>query len=268
MNFRPALEIAEKDSNRQAMWFLFHGDELLLRPDASIPVAESAEELPRKPEEFHVVGMVDNTPVFVGAIDCSETDGGHSFMGLREVFAELGEEVFQLAGRAKQILTWDRDHRYCGRCGTLMVPMEGERARRCPACGHHSFPRLSPAMITAVIRDDRILLARARRFPTGLFSVLAGFVEAGETLEECVRREIREEVDIQVKDIRYFGSQSWPFPHSLMVGFTARHAAGEIRIDESEISEARWFQATELPTVPNRASISRRLIDWFVETHS
>jgi NAD+ diphosphatase len=297
MNFRAVLHIDEEDRAKKGLWFLFHGDELVVGPGGCLPTAVSAAELPAKPGELHVVGTVDGAPVFAAEIDRpDELLAGHSLLGLRQTFSVFGEEVFQLAGRARQILTWDRDHRFCGRCGAPMVRIEEERARRCPECGHNSFPRLAPAMITAVVRGwphqgrrggadesagpgeesgrgparaeerPRILLARARRFPPGLFSVLAGFVEAGESLEECVRREICEEVGIEVCDIRYFGSQSWPFPHSLMVGFTARYASGEITIDRNEIEEACWFAPDELPEVPSRASISRRLIDWFVES--
>jgi NAD+ diphosphatase len=127
-----------------------------------------------------------------------------------------------------------------------------------------SFPDVSPAIIVAVIRDERILLARASRFPKQMYSVLAGFVEPGESLEECVRREEREEVGVEVTNIRYFGSQPWPFPHSLMVGFTADHAAGEISADGKEIVDAGWFTADHLPQIPGKISIARKLIDWFV----
>ena len=130
------------------------------------------------------------------------------------------------------------------------------------------YPRISPAVIVAVVRDKRILLARSTRFTSSFHSVLAGFVETGETLEDAVRREIFEEVGIQVRNIRYFGSQPWPFPDSLMVAFTAEYAGGEITLDDNEIVTADWYSAAELPRVPGKISIARRLIDWFTETYS
>ena len=250
--------------NGAAWWFVFRGDDLLVGAEAAIPRLQGLREIGVPAGSDHVVGSLDGAPVRVAAVDPgAEAPRGMEFRGLRELFPLIGEDLFRVAGSAKQILTWDRDHRYCGRCGASMGTKADERAKVCPRCGHLSFPRLSPAMITAVVRDDRILLARARRFPPGLFSVLAGFVEPGETLEECVVREVREEVGIEVGDVTYFGSQSWPFPHSMMVAFTARYAGGEISIDRSEIREAAWFRAGELPEIPSRASISRRLIDWF-----
>jgi NAD+ diphosphatase len=142
------------------------------------------------------------------------------------------------------------------------------RAKECESCGRLEFPRLSPAIIVSVEKDDRLLLARSARFPGEFFSVLAGFVEPGESLEEAVRREVMEETGIRVKDISYFGSQPWPFPESLMIGFTARYESGEIEIDGEEIVEAGWYRASELPKIPGPVSIARKLIDAFVEKHS
>jgi len=182
-------------------------------------------------------------------------------VGLREGFALLGEEGFLEAGAATQVLEWATTNRYCGRCATPTERVPGERCMRCPSCGLLSYPRIAPAVIVLVRRGAEALLARGARFPLPFFSTLAGFVEIGETLEETVAREIREEVGIEVKDARYFGSQPWPFPHSLMVGFTAQWAAGDVRPDGKEILEARWFRADALPTIPPRLSIARRLID-------
>jgi NAD+ diphosphatase len=150
---------------------------------------------------------------------------------------------------------------HCGRCGSPTEHAPGERARRCPQCGHAAFPRLSPAVIVRVTRGDEILLARAVRFPGGVYSVLAGFVEPGESLEECVARELEEEVGIEVTDIAYFASQPWPFPHSLMIGFTATWVSGDLRIEEAELVDARWFTRDNLPDLPGRLSIARTLID-------
>jgi len=167
-----------------------------------------------------------------------------------------------------QIVNWDHTHQFCGQCGTPTVYRTAERARECPSCGLLSFPRVSPAIIVLVERGRQFLLARNHRFPPGRYSIIAGFVEPGETLEQAVAREIREEVGIQVSQIRYFGSQPWPFPHSLMVGFTAQYAGGEIHIDPAELEDAGWFTPDKLPDLPDRISISRRLIDWFLAEHS
>jgi NAD+ diphosphatase len=253
-----------------ALWFAYRGEDLLvLDGDRQglplIPRGSDLAALGVQPGEAHGLGSLDGVPVFTTRIDEAADPAGAAFKGLRPMFAALGDELFPLAGTAKQIVTWDRDHQYCGRCGTKTRTKADERAKQCPSCGHLDFPRLSPAIIVAVTRGDRLLMAHSDRFPPGLFSIIAGFVEPGETLEECVEREVREETGIQVTAIRYFGSQSWSFPHSLMLGFTAEHAGGEITIDGHEVKEAAWFRADAMPRVPDRASISRRLIDWFTE---
>jgi len=148
-----------------------------------------------------------------------------------------------------------------------MEPQSTERAKRCPKCGLLHFPRLAPAIIVLVERGDKLLMARSRHFASGMYSVLAGFVEPGESLEEAVIREVKEEVGISIKDIQYFGSQSWPFPHSLMIGFTATYEGGEISMDDTEIEDAGWFSIDKLPPLPGKISIARKLIDWFITKH-
>lgn len=213
--------------------------------------------------------------IYIGAlngVDCLAGEIGQdpklpenmSLIGLRQLFGAVDEEMFLVAGRAFQMVEFERNHRYCGQCGGPTAEKPNERAKICPACGLAVFPRMSPAIIVAIRKKDRILLARAPRFPEGMYSVIAGFVEPGESLEQCVQREVREEVGIEVSGIRYFGSQPWPFPNSLMVAFTAEHAEGEIRIDRAEIVDADWFTVESLPRIPDKISISRRLIDAFV----
>lgn len=189
---------------------------------------------------------------------------GLELVPLRELHGQLEEPLFALAGRAVQLVDWDRTHQYCGSCATPMEQSRHERVKCCPRCGLRQYPRLSPAVIMLVSRGPEILLARAPRFRPGMYSVLAGFVEPGESLEETVAREVREEVGIEIQDIRYFGSQPWPFPNSLMVGFTARYASGNIVIDPTEIETADWFTRDSLPPVPGKLSIARKLIDWFI----
>jgi NAD+ diphosphatase len=189
---------------------------------------------------------------------------GMAFEGLRQVYGRMDEDLFSLAGRAVQIVDWDRTHQFCSRCGARTRMRQTERAKECPQCGLLQFPRLSPAIIVRVERAHELLLARSRHFPPGMYSVLAGFVEPGETLEEAVVREVREEVGLEIKDVRYFGSQPWPFPHSLMIGFVATYARGEIFLDGDEIEDAGWFNAGNLPVIPGKISIARRLIDAFL----
>jgi NAD+ diphosphatase len=179
----------------------------------------------------------------------------------------VDEDFFRMAGRAKQIVGWHATHRFCGRCGGKTEPAPGELAKRCTRCGMMHYPRLSPAAIILVERGDLILLARSPGFPKGLYSVLAGFVEPGESIEETVAREIREEVGIGVENVAYFGSQPWPFPNSLMIGFTADYADGELAPDPGEIEDAGWYKAHDLPQLPPKTSIARAMIDDFVKRH-
>lgn len=209
----------------------------------------------------HFVGVLDGRPVW--AVDAEPEAGtGAPLMGM---WGSVDDVTWTVAGRAVQLVEWDRTHRFCGRCATATEPAAGERARRCPACGLLAFPRLAPAMIVLVTRDDgRALLARGTRFPVPMWSCLAGFVEPGETCEEAVHREVREEVGVEVDEVAYWGSQPWPFPHSLMLGFRARWAGGDITCDPTEIAEADWFAADALPPIPPAMSIARRMIDDWV----
>jgi NAD+ diphosphatase len=187
---------------------------------------------------------------------------GLRFVPVRALLGALSEPALEIVGRAIALVEFEALHRFCGRCAAATEPMAGERARRCPACGAVFHPRIPPAVITLVERDDgRILLARNSSFPPGLFSAVAGFVEVGESLEQAARREVAEEVGVQIDHLRYFGSQPWPFGRSLMIGFLARYTAGEIAVDGKEIAEARWFPPDALPILPPRISIARRLID-------
>lgn len=210
----------------------------------------------------HSLGYFSDFPAYAVSIpENTEPPRGCSFAGLRSLLQLLSEEAASLAGRSCQLVHWDATHRFCGRCGTPTRPAEGETAKECPRCGLLSFPRISPAIIVAVVQGSRILLVQTHRHTGGVYSNVAGFVEPGETLEEAVERELDEEVGIRVRDIRYHASQPWPFPHSLMVGFSAEYAGGDLRICEKEIVDARWFDADDLPPIPGPHTIARRLID-------
>jgi NAD+ diphosphatase len=261
--------VVPPDSRDQpAYWFVFRGYRLLARLEngsAQIPSMENLDELGLYPLREQYLGVLDGRHCFSAEIpEDAELPEGWSVLGLRRLYGLLPEELFLVAGAAVQIVDWDRTHHYCGRCGAETHDRSKERAKECPQCGLVSFPRISPAIIVLIEKGDRLLLARSHRHPEGFFSVLAGFVEPGETLEDAVHREIYEEVNIRVKDIRYFGSQPWPFPHSLMIAFTSTYAGGEIQLEEEEMAEADWYSADNMPGIPPKLSIARQLIDWFV----
>lgn len=269
--FSPGVTPPE-GNDKPSMWFLFQGYRLLINRDehgAQIPRLTLPEEVGLITVRRQYLGLLDQgdhaTHCFCGEIGEGITPpAGFGFENLRPLYTLLDEQAFWLAGRAVQIVDWDRTNQFCGRCGHTTIDDDKDRCKVCPNCGLTSYPRLAPAVIVRVQRWGsgglEILLARAQRFPTSMFSVLAGFVEPGETLEECVRREISEEVGIQVKNISYFGSQPWPFPHSLMIAFTADYDDGELTIDPLELVEAGWFSPEAMPTIPPPPSIASRLI--------
>jgi len=188
---------------------------------------------------------------------------GARFAGARTLIGALDARAFARFARARMLVEWQRTHRYCGRCGAATASAPHEHAARCPRCGLRSYPRISPVVIVRVTRGDEVLLASPLRAPRAMHTVLAGFLEAGESLEDAVAREIAEEVGLTVDDLAYAGSQPWPFPHALMVAFTARYAAGEIAADPAELRDAGWYRADALPELPPLGSIARALIEAF-----
>jgi NAD+ diphosphatase len=254
---------------RPAFWFLVRDFHPLVHRDGNtceIPILDPSHPLIPTVAEKHFLGTLDGTPCFaVEVAIATEPPELMEFINLRALHAGVDEQVWALAGRAVQIVDWARNHRYCGRCGSPNLMSAAERSLRCPSCGLAHYPRLSPAVIVLVHDGERVLLGRSTRSTTGFYSVLAGFVEPGESLEETVEREIFEETGIRVQDVRYFGSQPWPFPNSLMIGFTASYAGGEIELLDDEILDAGWFTVDDLPAIPGRISIARQLIDWWID---
>lgn len=186
---------------------------------------------------------------------------------LRHLLGVMDEAEYTMASRALQFLSWRDNHRFCSRCGTPAESHGRELAMLCPACGYRQYPRITPCIISLVCRGEYALLGRSARFPEGMYSCLAGFMEAGETAEQAVAREVREESGVEIHAIQYFSSQSWPFPHSLMLGFHAQYHSGDLVIDDDEIVAADWFHYRQLPDIPPVGSIARRLIDHWVERH-
>ena len=265
-----SLVVPSKDRPTGLSWWLaIQEDKILIQQESAattIPLLKDFGELGLPVLRQHYLGLLGERHCFTVELpEGVSPPTGMRFEGLRQIYDFTNEMFFSLAGRALQIVDWDRTHQFCGRCGSKTRTHLTERAKECPECGLLHFPRLAPAIIVLIQRGGEVLLARARRFGTPMYSTLAGFVEPGEMLEEAVVREVREESGITVKDIRYFGSQPWPFPHSLMVGFTANYASGEITLTDAENVDVGWFTADNLPQLPGKLSIARKLIDWFVE---
>ncbi len=217
----------------------------------------------------HVVGVVGGAAWHAVDVPVGADPSDGAAVDLYAYHGRAGEAEWLAAGRAVQLVEWGRTHRFCGRCATPTEPAAGHRALVCPACGLMAFPRLAPAMITLVTRgedgpEQEALLARGVQWRIPMYSCLAGFVEPGESLEGAVVREVREEVGLTVGDVRYRGSQPWPFPHSLMIGFRARYESGELELDATEIADAQWYRRDALPQIPPGISIARRLIDEWV----
>jgi NAD+ diphosphatase len=260
-------------------WFVFRGDQLLVemgpleRPSddlrvkarpawAKLPLQKSHAWLGTAPLRCLFLGTLGGTQCWGAEVSKDvQPPQGMSFEGLRTLFSVLDDAHFALAGRALQLVDWDRNHQFCGRCGSPTEAHREERVRLCPACRLSAYPRVAPAVMALVHRGDEILLARSPHFPPGMYSALAGFVEPGESLEQCLAREVAEEVGVTIARPRYVASQSWPFPHSLMIAFSCEWVSGEIRRQESEIEEAKWFKVLQLPKLPSKISIARRLID-------
>ena len=268
MEFVPAALPPERPTARRLL-IVYRERDLLVRSlgaDATLPAVGIDEQLDLPLDGQHYLGLLNGVDCFTSHVAAEiEPPAEHEFIGLRALWTRLPEDQFWLSGRGYQIVEWDRTHRFCGACGASTENAPSERAKVCTVCDHHSFPRLSPAVIVAVTHGDDLLLAYGTRFPGAFYSVLAGFVEPGESLEECVAREIKEEVGIDVTGIRYFGSQPWPFPHSLMIGFTATATQRELTLDPVEIADAGWYSRDDLPELPPSLSIARTLIDAYID---
>jgi NAD+ diphosphatase len=214
----------------------------------------------------HYLGHIGNHPVYATEVDPeADEPEGFSFDSLWSFLGQVEQLEFYLVGRAKQIVDWFRNHKFCGQCGEPTGSAESDRSRKCHSCNQMFYPRLSPSIIVLVTRGEELLLAKNAHARGNFYSTLAGFVEPGESLEETVHREVFEEVGVKVKNLKYFSSQSWPFPNSLMLGFHAEYDSGEITIQEEEIADAQWFHYTEMPNKPAMVSISGWLIDAYIK---
>jgi NAD+ diphosphatase len=266
------------DAPGEGHWFVFRGDQLLVdmgppdprpsddprvraRPSwARLPLQKNHNWLGSEPLRTLYLGRLGGVDCYAAEV-AGEPPAGFSWQGLRTLFSVLEDAQFALAGRAVQLIDWDRSHQFCGRCGSRTEAKRDERVRVCPSCKLSAYPRVAPAVMALVRKKTQLLLARGPHFPPGMYSALAGFVEPGESLEQCLAREVAEEVGVQISNTRYFASQSWPFPHSMMIAFVCEWSSGEIRPQAGEIEEANWFEVLQLPKLPSKISIARRLID-------
>ncbi|MGD0680138.1 MAG: NAD(+) diphosphatase [Polyangiaceae bacterium] len=245
------------------LWIAFRDEEIFV--DGETMLLESLEPLGLSAPSAGAagafyLGTLDERPIFVVAQ--ADAPANARFVSLRAALMTVGREGIHLLALAAERVRFERTHVFCGRCGARTVDKAGERAKSCPACGLHVYPPVSPAIIVLIHDGRRMLLARRKKMQ--FFALVAGFVESGESLEHCLAREVREEVGVEVTDLRYFGSQPWPFPHQIMIGFYARWAGGEVRADGVEIDEARWYDPEALPHLPPTVSIARAMIDAFV----
>jgi NAD+ diphosphatase len=252
---------------KDAWVFVFHDQSMLVREKEQIEMPEY-KDLENDEFPFLVyLGMIDQKHCYatlsLGKVT-GETETGCRFIHMRKLHRVFEPDIYGTAISALHLINWYHKAKYCGRCGCEMEDKQDERARICVRCRNVVYPVISPAVLVAITHEDKILLATSPKFPRPFYSVIAGFVEVGESFEEAIHREVMEEVGVEVENIKYFGSQPWPFPSTIMVGFTADYKRGEVTPDELEITDARWFTVDELPELPGRVSLSRKMIDWFI----
>ncbi|MBS1219015.1 MAG: pyrophosphatase [Proteobacteria bacterium] len=243
---------------------VFHGNRVFITRDGGLPVipqfdsADCSFDL----DAAHYLGLLGGTHCYGLALQREATlPAGLELLGLRALILEGNETVAAVAGQAWQVLEWARTHRHCGCCGAPTVPHAADRAVECPDCKLVFYPRIAPVIMGLVYRRNELLLTRKPGYAPGRYTVVAGFVEAGESLEQCLAREVAEEVGVTIRNPSYFGSQPWPFPNSLVMAFSAEWVDGEVRPDQTELEEARWFAIDALPDLPEAVHISRQLID-------
>lgn len=253
---------------KHTYWFIFQKDTLVLlaKPD---PHRLSLEDFIPVLKPYFIRQL--KLEIVEQEAYCAEISGEAELpedlvlVPLRKAFEELDNDWYATLVKAYSVINWDKNHQFCGHCSNPTQPRLGVFERVCSVCGLSVYPRISPSVIVLIKKEDHVLMARSPHFPPGVFGLIAGFVEVGESLEETVHREVMEEVGITIKNLRYFDSQPWPFPDSLMVGFIADYASGELKIDRYEIEEAGWYRYDELPIRrPSSVTIARRLIEHFL----
>lgn len=266
------ISIASSMERQKTYWFVFIGNALLLQHDEEGYHVPCSAEPPVPIKEWtprQELPMIEGIPCMAYSLNTPPSDlKGLETVGLRESWNVLPPAFYHLAGKASELLYWDSNTRYCGVCGG---PMKRTTtiSKQCTHCGKEVWPQVSPAIIVRIRRDDKILLVHAKNFRRKeMFGLVAGFVETGETLEDCVKREVQEEVGLTITNIQYFGSQAWPYPCGIMIGFTADYVSGELHLQEEELSRAGWFDREHMPQIPDKMSIARKLIDNYIKENT
>jgi len=249
-------------------WFIFQNDKLLIMRNEKTPLSNSTIITSLKHDLIkpHKLAQFDKTVIYCAELktdfilpDTIET------LSLRKALELLGDKWYNIAAKSFAIINWDKNHHYCGRCGTETKQDSDMFERVCPSCALEFYPRISPSIIVRIQKEDHILMARSHHFIPGAYGLIAGFIEAGESVEDAIHREVHEEVGITIKNLRYFGSQAWPFPDSLMIAFTAEYQSGELQINPKEIEDAGWYRFDNLPGRPSSSiSIAKKLVDQFI----
>jgi NAD+ diphosphatase len=266
--FVPARDL-ESPQERQGLWLLIQKQCLVVfengtGADWRLPQGALPAGLDGRVEDVVYLGTYQGTPCWAGALGADTVlPPGLRPESLLPSQTRLAEDVLSLGGLALQLVTWQATSRFCPQCGERTNPIAGERGKKCPGCGYEHYPHLHPAIIVLVRDGERVLLTRKSFWPKGRYGLVAGFVDQGESLEGAVRREVREEVGVQIRDLTYITSQYWPYPSQLMVGFTAAYAGGGVRVNHEELEDARWFSVHGLPNLPPKLSIARFLLDHY-----
>lgn len=260
----------------QTFWFLFNGEQLfLIRKGRNYELPEGTEppapveglihEIARTEECAYLAAAIEQADLIPALPATENTANGPVWMGLREAYDLLPVSVYRMAGKGKQLIFWDKNSRFCPACGEKTI-LSTAISKKCPGCGKEIFPHVSPAILVMIHRGEEILLVHARNFKGPFHSLIAGFVETGESLEECVAREVREETTLEITHIRYFGSQEWPYPSGLMIGFEADYVSGDIRFADGELSEGGFCTRENLPVLPQKLSLARKMIDSWLQS--
>ena len=255
-------------SSTQKCWFItYNNDLVLITQNNTLPDEADIFQLLTLFARNFYLGLVAGIEYHCAELDATTLiPEQFKAIPLKQALALLYPQEYSIGVRAHSIIRWDKNHQFCGRCGTKTFHNSKQFERICTSCSISFFPRISPSIIVLIRKDDHVLMARSPHYPPGAYGLIAGFVEAGETIEETVHREVKEEVNLQIKNISYFGSQPWPFPDSLMLAFTAEYESGDLIIDNDEIEEAGWYRYDKLPGHPStQMSIASKLLDYFVK---
>src|SRR3990167_466001 len=248
----------------QSYWFIIQSNDLLLNKDNSLPKWPHVKSIASHFIRQFLLGKFNNIEYYCAQI-ATGVNVNLNPVPLKKALALFNNEIYSIGVKAYSVINWDKNHKFCGCCGSLTEHNGKGFERICAICGLSFFPRISPSIIVLIHKDDHLVMARSPHFPAGVYGLIAGFVEIGENLEEAVHREVKEEVGLEIKELTYFGSQPWPFPDSLMVAFTAQYAAGDILMDKEEIEDAGWYKYDNLPGRPSMPmSIASALLDNFV----